>query len=815
MHEARLLFRRWLGGALLAGSVPGCHASSERAAPPKHDVGQASLGLGEIVDVTTTDLLVSEYVEGASNDKAIELYNGTAAAIDLSAYALAFHFNGNATATTTIPLQGTIAPGETYVLTDDDASPTLLARADQTSTASFFNGDDAVALLRDGTPIDVIGQIGFDPGNGWTSNGIGTRNQVLRRRPDVFAGDPDGSDAFDPAREWVGAAQDDFTDLGRHEPEGEAGPTESSGDVTAPLVLLHDIQGPTERSPLVDQRVTIEAVVVADFQHERELSGFFVQEEDTDADADPTTSEGLFVFARTPDVHVGDRVRVVGTVIEYYDRTELGDVGLVEVLGTTPLPTPAAITLPWPSSAAIEAFEGMAVVTTQPLVVTDTYDLGRYGQVMLAVGDRLPQPTQVATPGAAAAAIQADNALRRVLLDDASNLQNPDPVAYPAPGLAPNNTLRAGARVTQLRGVLDYSFGEFKIRPTAPPAFDLSANPRRPAPTRTGNVRVASLNVLNFFNGDGSGAGFPTSRGASSLEEFERQSAKIVAAILELDADIIGLLEIENDGFGPQSAIADLTGRVNARAPAGVRYGFVDPGVPRLGSDEIAVALLYRTATVQPAGAAAILNASVDPRFDDALHRPSLAQTFVLAATGDRLTLAVNHLKSKGSICDTQGDPDLGDGQGNCSGSRTRAAVALADWLASDPTGSGDADRLIVGDLNAYALEDPILALGAAGYVNLAAEGTSYGFDGQWGTLDYALASPSLAARATLAMHWSINADEPRVFDYNVEFKSVTQVAGWYEPSPFRSSDHDPVLVDFDLPSALTGTASRSRRQVR
>ena len=83
------------------------------------------------------------------------------------------------------------------------------------------------------------------------------------------------------------------------------------------------------------------------------------------------------------------------------------------------------------------------------------------------------------------------------------------------------------------------------------------------------------------------------------------------------------------------------------------------------------------------------------------------------------MTVAVNHFKSKGSDCDELGDPDTGDGQGNCNGTRTQAAAALADFLASDPTGSGDPDVLIIGDLNAYDEEDPIDTLKAAGYTDL------------------------------------------------------------------------------------------------
>ena len=118
--------------------------------------------------------------------------------------------------------------------------------------------------------------------------------------------------------------------------------------------------------------------------------------------------------------------------------------------------------------------------------------------------------------------------------------------------------------------------------------------------------------------------------------------------------------------------------------------------------------MIYRPAVVTPVGDFELLTPADDPRFIDTKNRPTLAQTFQENATGARFTVAVNHLKSKGSDCLDVGDPDLGDGQGNCNQTRSAAAQALVDWLATDPTGSGDPDFLIMGDLNSYAMEDPI-----------------------------------------------------------------------------------------------------------
>ena len=273
-----------------------------------------------------------------------------------------------------------------------------------------------------------------------------------------------------------------------------------------------------------------------------------------------------------------------------------------------------------------------------------------------------------------------------------------------------------------------------------------------------------------------------------------------------MNADIVGLMEMENDA-GPNSAVADLVAGLNDKLGAGT-YAYIDTGV--LGTDEIKVALIYKPASVTPVGAWKALTAAQDPRFDTTRNRPSLAQTFQDNKTGRKLTVDVNHLKSKGSACD--GDPDTGDGSGNCNLTRTRAAAALVDWLKTDPTGSGDPDFLLIGDMNSYTFESPIQTFVDGGLTNLVRkydglEGYSYVFDGESGYLDHALATKSLEAQVTGVGHWHINADEPIALDYNAEFKTPAQVDSFYSPEGFRTSDHDPVLIGVRLAPAPTANA--------
>ncbi len=156
----------------------------------------------------------------------------------------------------------------------------------------------------------------------------------------------------------------------------------------------------------------------------------------------------------------------------------------------------------------------------------------------------------------------------------------------------------------------------------------------------------------------------------------------------------------------------------------------------------------------------------------------------------------------------TRGDPDTGDGQGNCNLTRLAAAIAEANWLATDPTSSGDPDFLLIGDFNAYLMEDPITALQSAGYMDLidtfvGADAYSFVFQGQSGYLDHALSNPSLTSQVAGTTEWHANADEPIVLDYNTEFKSPNHVITLYAPDAYRSSDHDPLIVGLELDSTV------------
>lgn len=327
------------------------------------------------------------------------------------------------------------------------------------------------------------------------------------------------------------------------------------------------------------------------------------------------------------------------------------------------------------------------------------------------------------------------------------------------------------------------------------------------------------MNLLNFFNtldttGNNCRGGLTGAvmdcRGANTAAEFDRQWRKTVAAVSGTQADVVAFMEMENDGYGADSAEQFLVGKLNEKDGAGT-WAFIDAdartGHPdAMGNDAIKVGMLYKPGAVTPVGTTAALNTLdfVNGGDSGPRNRPSLAQAFRDNSSGGTFIAVANHLKSKGSACDA---PDAGDGQGNCNAVRVRSAKLLASWLASDPTGTGDPDVLILGDMNSYAKEDPITTLETAGFANLieqrnGREAYSYAFDGQWGYLDHALGSASISSQVTGVGDWHVNADEPSILDYNTEFKTPAQVSSLYAPDQFRISDHDPVVVGLNLTNA-------------
>ncbi|MBF5005677.1 ExeM/NucH family extracellular endonuclease [Diaphorobacter caeni] len=617
------------------------------------------------------------------------------------------------------------------------------------------------------------------------------------------------------------------------------------------ITRISAIQGSGDASTKLGTAVHVNAVVTA---YMPDLSGFVMQEADADADADPATSEGIFVYygGTNPGVSaatVGKRVQVSATVDEYNRQTQLKNLTAFEIIGDGVLPTPVSLTLPISDAALWERYEGMLVKVSSAtsggkLVISDNYTLGRYGDVTLSADRVLPQFTDENEPSVSGFTEYADTMRRsQIILDDNSSKSNPAAVrGRNGQPLSASNPLRAGDGVDAVIGVLDQFYQtssppeiyqtSYRVQPTQPLNFTGAARPTAAdlkAAVGAANVKVASANVLNFFSkvGDTSTSTKdvftpPTAgsspigiRGANNAAELDRQKAKVVANLVGLDADVYGLMEVQNNGFDASSALQLLVDAMNASTdkPAGAIFDFIKAPFKQnggadmagAGTDAITVAIVYRSDRVTPEGQAAVPNVATYDAFTPGVGgaRVPIAQTFSFTApTGkESFTFVVNHFKSKGSVLSSGDNGDKGDGQGANNPARVKTAEQLKAWLATKPTGAVGENTILVGDFNAYAKEKPITYLEKNGFSKVS-HGYSYSFDGLWGSLDHIFVNTQLAGKVGNVVKWAINAEEPTVLDYNTEYKSADQIANYYAATAYRSSDHNPIVMGLNFATA-------------
>ncbi len=773
------------------------------------------------VIMAITDLLINEFdADNVGNDELefIELYDGGAGNTSLDGSVLVFYNGGNTDEVyNAIDLDGFSTDADGYFVIGSLSVQNL----DLELSGTIQNGPDAIALYQ-GDATDF-------------PNGTGIVTTNLIDAVVYGTGDPDDAELLALVNAGQPQLDDGTTTSLQRIPNGGGGQQNTSGFISLPptpgaentniggdpLALeIYEIQGSGAASPVAGLFVTTTGIVTADFQGEDGLSGFFIQS--LAGDDDVTTSDGIFVLDDDfgVDVSVGDVVVVNGIVEERFDQTVIRNLTSVDPQGTDNLPAPTALSLPVDSIDNLEQYEGMLVSFAQSLTVTDTFNLGRFGQLTLSANGTLLNPTNSIDPNdnpatgttssgnsnvAAVTAAQDLNDRSQILLDDGSDLSDLETVPFLDPT---TKTLRRGSTVDDLTGVVGFSFGDYRIYPTEDPTFNYAERPAVPD-VGNANVTVASFNVLNYFTtiDDGNNG----ARGADSAAELQRQQDKIVSALLEMDADVVGLTEIENND---DVAINALVAALNAEAGANTYAAIATPAgyneAPG-GDDAITVAFIYKPDVVTPVGDALFKS---DPSFVNA--RVPLAQTFSLNSNGAQFTPIINHLKSKSSR-DAEGlNLDQGDGQGAYNESRRQQATALLEFVNEIQTTSGDDDVIVIGDLNAYNQEDPIDILRAGGLVNeLDDLNNPYSlvFFGQQGLLDHALTTSSLSQQVTGAELWYINSDEPRTLDYNDaiddlpddRFESINADPSVYQPDPFRSSDHDPVLLGLNLQPNETG----------
>ena len=628
------------------------------------------------------------------------------------------------------------------------------------------------------------------------------------------------------------------------------------------VTLISAVQGTGAASPLAGRTVTVEAIVVGDFQTgdadaSRNLGGFYLQEEARDQDGNPLTSEGVFVYEGAgnllKDLQEGDRVRVTGTVGEFGGETQItvADAAQIQVVqagavsaaalkaAATLVDLPAAATIGTGTTAQpdLERYEGMLVKVAQTLTITEQFNLDRFNEIRLAAGGRPETFTNEFEPNTAAyAAYLTQVAARSITYDDGLNVQNQpvDRLDGFGPAYSTATAPRMGDTVTGLTGVLGYGpANAYRVRAIddGDNAFG-HANPRPAAPDDVGgSLKVGSLNVLNYFrtlDSDGSATGVKTAigldpRGANTAAEFDRQTAKLVTTVIASGADVFGLTELENQfqPGNPGNALEYLVGQLNARAGAGT-YDWVRPGAQLdqgqfLGGDAIAVGFVYKPSKVSVALNTTIekLDDSDVQAFDPGLlqqstighifngantSRAALAVTFRETATGEDFTAVINHLKSK-SGAGTGADADQGDGQGGWQQQRELAATALTKWLALKPTGTPDGDVVLLGDFNAYIKEDALDVLKAGGFTNLAEDRLANPYS-------YVFDGAYGALDHALA-NAGLNRQVTGVTEWHINADEADAIdynldfgrsAAYFDGLvPARESDHDPILVGLKL----------------
>ncbi|EGQ7997402.1 ExeM/NucH family extracellular endonuclease [Vibrio vulnificus] len=869
------------------------------------------------------DIIITEYMEGGYNNKAIEITNlGTTDYVFPSTIDIAYQKDGAAwnrmnqsADQSKSALDGiTLAPGKTLVLrnpsntANEQAQITALEAAKTKFGAQvvdatvYYNGNDAVALRDVTNPdapviLDVVGVVGS--ADNWGKDVTLRRFESAKAQKDNYV-----------AKDWLVEAKDTFSGLGD---PAFAEPLATAPCSDAEAGVLHkyigEVQGEAYSSPLIESGFTskeeylVTGVVSA--VATSLVKGFYLY--DDNADGNVKTSDGIFVKtsgAVSKDM-IGQQICVRAKVNEDYGMTTLLPTGNIwEVKNSTPVEvTPVKLERIDSDDetfrSTLERLEAMPVVLVedmdaaegnQDMRVSRTFSFdysAKRNNMVIAYKRPNPQPNQDHVAGSDAAKAQtAQNKDYRIVVESDEKPANGKIPYYPEFASDPhNNYIRINDSVVGMTGVLHYSYNEFRLIPTAnvTKANFVHNTPRTSSPVIKESygddgftIKVATQNVLNYFNSPYGGHDnqFGDNRGAESQQEFERQQAKIVEAIYGLDADIVGLMEVENNGFGDFSAIRELLEAINAKyykenykdrfARESIHNRYVFVGFDKngdqvldqfdtVGSDAITTGIIYRPSKVSViAGkvipmpwqdAPMIVDADGKPVVDGKgelaesgknYQRNTVAATFRVLNTGKQLTVSVNHLKSKGSTCwdDYVGTKAVDDdAQGSCENFRVASTYHLGLEMAKI-----GGDQIVLGDMNSYAHEDPMLvltsnptkkALKAADYIKVgnkwqfnreqgpvitqtfgfinavdyktpAGETSwSYSYNDEVGSLDHLLITSSLKSRLVDAVDWHINAPESTLFDYSNKYKGgdSNEANPFYKDDAFRSSDHDSALV--------------------
>ncbi|GAA6168292.1 ExeM/NucH family extracellular endonuclease [Sessilibacter corallicola] len=726
--------------------------------------------------------------------------------------------------------------------------------------AANINGDDAIELFRNGEVIDLFGDINVDGTgepweylDGWAYRvSDSVASSVFNLTEWTFS----GRNALDG--ESTNATAATAVPLATFVTDGSGGgdPTPPPLDIGAcfsDATLISAVQGDGFNVTTSDD-VIVEGIVTG-FRD----NGYFLQEEPSDSDNNSATSEGIFIFATPAEgIEVGDVARVLGAPSDFFGDSQISASQQIDCGIASEFITPVVIPVQFDDVLDIETVEGM-VATINDATIFSLDNFTRFGEIFLSDSVKF-NPSDVAVPlSAEFEAAQENLSANIIYLEDDNGQTFPDEISYYATpefdGLDYSNAPRVGETVSAT-GPVRFAFGEYRINPTKE-TFFIESNRTDAPDVIDGDVSIASFNVLNYFNGEVLENGevtfdFAANRGAESAEELALQEARIVDALITLDADVVGLIEVENDGFGEDSAIRQLVNAVNAKLGSRV-YRFARSNDTSItGTDAISNAVIYKhRKVIARGGLRGIALPTQDNNGRFVGQRNTLVQSFRHRATGDRFAVAVNHFKSKGSTCfeDDNNPTELDSIQGSCGAFRVSTSVALGNALEAMNLPE---KVLIIGDLNTYSQEDALAILTdytpeERGYTITSAvnteldgglsvpvtdtfgyipvkdtfdpEGFSFYFfgDDQIGSLDHVLASPAAFDAVVDLDHWNINSVElfQLTYDQALRFNNGAQgdLIDFTAVGPYRSSDHDPVVVTLELENKRKAKFKRKLRK--
>lgn len=674
---------------------------------------------------------------------------------------------------------------------------------------------------------------------------------------------PDGGaqSAAAPESEDASAVSDAAMSGGEAVPTAPQAQRAPSSLIT-PIAEIQKTNGTDDDSAMLKTKVTTMGRVTAVFPTKQDglsgtFDGFYIQTPGTGGAWDPAreSSDAVFVYAGKKGLsfpEVGQCVQVTGYVNEYSgkkkDEDSPGILSLTQIaspsieafdgecLDVAPVPLPGV-----PTAEQMEALEGMLVAPGGTWTITDNYAAGQSGTLSITPGDApLRSATDVVAPGDAAKTMEEENAAKQIVLDDGTNTYLHSGAATNAElaYLANGSPARVGYRLSFTSPVLlDSRNQAFVFQPTTMVAGHRNLSPvsisgERPgAPSVGGDVTIATFNVLNYFTD--LGEDFPDDcpkayedreknkvtvkqdknvswkcpvRGAYSAQAFANQQAKIVQAINTINADVVALEEIENPvgagvGDDRDAALKKLVDALNANSHGDAKWAFVpSPAAVPDKEDAIRTAFIYQPARITAVGESIILD---DPAFTGLARQP-LAQEFAPVVddqhTGTNIVVIANHFKSKGSVPKgmEEGNTDTGDGQGNSNAIRVAQARALADFA----TQFEQTPTLLVGDFNAYTMEDPLTVLREKGWVHKSGGAdASYVYGGRSGSLDHVFANAAGDGRVVEVASWALNAQESVSFEYSRA--NYNAHLKFESDNPYRSSDHNPEIVGLALISEV------------